>query len=426
MQDLISVSALLGSTCFCATTFLYGYPKLRGSPATLTFSSRYGLMLGLLYTIQHLARCRDVLAYPSVHRHRYFRLRRQMPALLFSSLRIAAAALAITAATGRVLPEGGAVGLITTLHAGWLCAMGYVLGAELLQIVFTERLNLGTLGSSTAPVSAALRPALEALAIPNAVVQDQVLQELALVAEGSGRSDAAWRATVFADETGATGWTPLAGFLLTELREFVGQVAAALPATAADARTVAAATSGGKSPAPMQWNVLSASPTTGLRGVSKGQDNAAWVVRANFHRLGFCIRALAALGASSRAEDRYGVVLLCQPALADVLVALLSCVSALQAYSRLVSSMTSRSVGPAARALQGVMDAVSAPAHPTLHQVEYCAYALEDLARASVYRLVRAFGPSLKATLSELRTKPPHGTPADAAALLASFLAYAE
>lgn len=64
--------------------------------------------------------------------------------------------------------------------------------------------------------------------------QDQVLQEVALVAEGAARMDAAWRAAVFADETGAMGWTPLAGFMVAELKDFVSQVAAALPATAGE------------------------------------------------------------------------------------------------------------------------------------------------------------------------------------------------
>lgn len=56
MQDLIGVAALLGSTCFCATSFLYGYPKLRNSQSTLMFSTRYGTLLGIFYTVQHLAR----------------------------------------------------------------------------------------------------------------------------------------------------------------------------------------------------------------------------------------------------------------------------------------------------------------------------------------------------------------------------------
>lgn len=48
------------------------------------------------------------------------------------------------------------------------------------------------------------------------------------------------------------------------------------------------------------------------------------------------MRALSALAAASRTEDRYGVVLLCNPHLADVTIALLSATAALQTYTRLV------------------------------------------------------------------------------------------
>ena len=44
------------------------------------------------------------------------------------------------------------------------------------------------------------------------------------------------------------------------------------------------------------------------------------------------MRALSGLTAASRIEDRYGVVLLCEPLLADVVTTLLSVVLALQHY----------------------------------------------------------------------------------------------
>ena len=51
-------------------------------------------------------------------------------------------------------------------------------------------------------------------------------------------------------------------------------------------------------------------------------------------RLGACLRSLSALAAASRKEDRYGVLLLCDPNLGDVLVALASAVLVLQQYTR--------------------------------------------------------------------------------------------
>lgn len=55
------------------------------------------------------------------------------------------------------------------------------------------------------------------------------------------------------------------------------------------------------------------------------------------HRIGWCLRSLAGLAsAAARGEDRYGVVLLCDPGLADILAALLSAVAALQQYTKFV------------------------------------------------------------------------------------------
>lgn len=53
-------------------------------------------------------------------------------------------------------------------------------------------------------------------------------------------------------------------------------------------------------------------------------------------RLSACLRSLSALVAASRKEDRYGVVLLCDPNLADVLTTLASAVLALQQYTRIL------------------------------------------------------------------------------------------
>ena len=59
-------------------------------------------------------------------------------------------------------------------------------------------------------------------------------------------------------------------------------------------------------------------------------------------RLGACLRSLSALAAASRKEDRYGVLLLCEPGLSDVLVTLASAVLALQQYTK--SAVSHRSL----------------------------------------------------------------------------------
>lgn len=113
-QDIIAVAALLASSSFSAASFIYTYSQLRfgGTPAvpSLALCSTYGLLLGLLFSVQHLAgwvrpgalgcwllaptdalqcfllassclehRCRDVLEYPAIQRHRYFQLKQRLP-----------------------------------------------------------------------------------------------------------------------------------------------------------------------------------------------------------------------------------------------------------------------------------------------------------------------------------------------------------
>jgi hypothetical protein len=54
------------------------------------------------------------------------------------------------------------------------------------------------------------------------------------------------------------------------------------------------------------------------------------------------------------------------------------------------------------------------------------ACALEDLARTCTYRVVLAFGSSLKAAMKEAKQKPAYGSPAEVAGLLDGMLAFSE
>ncbi|GFH16559.1 hypothetical protein HaLaN_12998, partial [Haematococcus lacustris] len=56
------------------------------------------------------------------------------------------------------------------------------------------------------------------------------LQQLAWLCEGRGTRFSALRSAVWADDSGRSGWTPLATFLMVEVRDMVAAVAAALPA----------------------------------------------------------------------------------------------------------------------------------------------------------------------------------------------------
>ncbi len=159
-------------------------------------------------------------------------------------------------------------------------------------------------------------------------LQDLALQELCWLAEGQAALPASWRAAVWADEGGRATWTPLAGCLVGEIRDWLTTLAAALsgaPGEGARPGSAALGVASGsrlahactwrqgpevlstglrarhaslvqaaadKAPASgmakVQWNALALSSSTGTHGVSRAQDLAAWVIRAKFYK---CVRA---------------------------------------------------------------------------------------------------------------------------------------
>jgi len=419
LRDLQAVLFLYVATAVSAVFFIYTFPRLRfarDAPTPLGWSTTVGVCLAALYSTQHLARCRDVLTYPVVQRHRYFRVKRRLPQVLLVSFKLGALALLLALLQARRLVAASA--LLQAALAASLCAAGWLLGHTMLQVVFTERHKLSQAGDPDPN-----RPLLQALSSDNPVVQDLALIDLACMTEEVGALACQRRAALFADETGRLGWTPVGGYLLSEVRDLVTALAAALPAISGEA--AAAGTAGGKGHR-VQWNMLSLSPSTGASLLGREQDMAAWSVRSKYYRLGWCLRALSSLAAVSRKEDRYGVVLLCDPNLADIIMGLLSTILVLQQYTRITSMLSCRSSGALSRVLSQVADLLGGPPHPSLQQVEHLASALEDTARGATYRVINAFGSSLKNSMREAKMKPAYGTPTDLNTLLAAFLAYQE
>lgn len=107
---------------------------------------------------------------------------------------------------------------------------------------------------------------------PPPTQQDWCLQDLAAVAEGAAGCTNR-RAALFADESGASGWVPLSRYCLTELRDFVGVLAAALPAV----QTTASSGAG------VRWNTLQLSASGGV-AASRAQDLALWHLQARHYR----------------------------------------------------------------------------------------------------------------------------------------------
>ncbi|KAF8064689.1 uricase [Scenedesmus sp. PABB004] len=303
----------------------------RGARAPGSALATYGAALGLLHALGYLLRGCNVLSFPILQRHRYFRLKQRMRAIARSSLLLPTAALlpALAASAALRQPWAGWAAWAGLWRGGVLAAYGWAAAGACLEVVFTERVALAS-DDDPAPTA----PLLAALAHPDPLVQDWALMDAAAVAEG-GPGCGARRAAVFGDETGAGGWVPLSRYCLAELTDFVAVLAAALPSLAG-----AAAGGGG-----VKWNALQLS-SAGGRAASAAADTALWHLQARCVRLGWCMRILSGLAAAALTADTYGLLQLARPGLAEVLAAQLGVVAALQAFVKHSSSIPSRPRAP--------------------------------------------------------------------------------
>lgn len=234
----------------------------------------------------------DVLVFPSIQRHRYFRIKQRLPWAAGRALQLASVAFAaamLTCATAGQL--GGSSGTrrllrlaaapapaVAALLAGALCAFGWLAGAAVLEVVLTERLrpddycDRDVLGAMAACLSGGKGP----------LMRDLALHDLSLLATADV-SAAAWRRQeVWADESGER-WKPLGDACLAQLAVVQHAAAAALPqgAAPAAARGATSAATGGQGQA-RRWNVLPAVSVRGGLGVNRPQAEALLTLRASY------------------------------------------------------------------------------------------------------------------------------------------------
>lgn len=425
LRDVADVALFYAACCFSACAGLYLLQPAGGSSSSKAGVQPllvYGSTLGLLYGIGYLIRGKSVLSFPILQRHRYFRIKQRMRALVKSSLVLPSLALGPAAALSALLAPaaamsqqqqqryewGGAAGVLGLWRAGLLCCYAWAAGGHMLEIVFTERVAMAA-DDDPQPTA----PLLAALQHTDPIVQDWCLLDLAAVAEGAPGARSR-RAAIFADETGANGWLPISRYCLAELRDFVAVLAGALPSL----QGAAAAGSG------VKWNALQLSAAGG-RPASSAQDAALWHLQARYCRVVACMRALSGLAAAAFTSDRYGVLHFSSPGLGEVLAAQLGVVAVLTAFTRHSSSIPVRPASAAARLLQRITSGGSAAGAggPQQH-VDAAACALLDTAKTCTYRLTNTYGEVL---MSVAAKQPPLvGTAAEAQALLASFLAHQE
>ncbi|EFJ42868.1 hypothetical protein VOLCADRAFT_121485, partial [Volvox carteri f. nagariensis] len=145
-NSVMATAGFFGANILSAVGYAALYGRLKVGPhAANMWTLWFGLLLAICYSCNHLLRGHDVLAYPVLQRHRWFRLKERVPGALLAAATSTAVALAFSIAIRHSLL------LRPSLLYGWaisgmLCSLGWVLGGSLLQIVFSERLHLAKFG----------------------------------------------------------------------------------------------------------------------------------------------------------------------------------------------------------------------------------------------------------------------------------------
>eukprot|EP00878_Enallax_costatus_P032148 GHUV01035258.1.p1 GENE.GHUV01035258.1~~GHUV01035258.1.p1 ORF type:complete len:337 (+),score=102.80 GHUV01035258.1:564-1574(+) len=318
-------------------------------------------------------------------------------------------ALLITTLLTPTHPWGSIKAVLAAWRAAVLCVYCWSAGAHVLEVVFTERVAMAN-DDDPQPTATLI----SAMKHTDPIVQDWCLMDLAAVAEGAAGCRNR-RAALFADETGASGWTPLATYCLVELTQFVQVMSSALPSV------LGTASSGNG----MKWNSLQLT-TTGARSASRQQDLAMWHLQARYTRLCWAMRVISGLTAAAMKQDTYGLLQLSSPNLSDVLAVQLAVVMVLQAFLKHTSSIPSKPRNRLGRLIQRITlrsSSSSSSAAPQQH-VDTATCALLDTAKTCTYRITNTYGEVLSSVVA--KSRPLIGTSTESQTLLASFLAHRE
>uniref|UniRef100_A0A061RGB8 Nucleoporin NDC1 n=1 Tax=Tetraselmis sp. GSL018 TaxID=582737 RepID=A0A061RGB8_9CHLO len=410
-------SAALGYL-FLLATWASGYLTLshfsyaRDLAQDWRLGASHGVLLGLVYGCKFFLCAQDVLSFPIIQRARVFRFKQRLPGAAATAARIGTASAAASVAAAWLMPSrfpwpSSVESALLLLLSSCLLAFCWEVSSSLVEIGFTERVRFDRCSSPSG--LEALVPALGAEKEP--VVQELAFLDLCLLAEQRGSSN--WlRDAVFSDERGSA-WASVTEPCLKEVNALTSAIAGAFPQQQGKA--------GGQgskdSSKAARWNA--GAPGVKAAGVpGSKQASVAALLRSRHHRAETCVRALSALVAASRSEDRYGVAQLCRPSLGDCLAALLSALGALRQYIRLTCSAPSRcsplgiqgplcwvgSLGTKARVPTGAL---------SMQVVEQAAYSLEDVLRTGIGMVGSSFGDALPAVLESCNSPLVFGSKSD-------------
>lgn len=225
--------------------------------------------------------------------------------------------------------------LAANLVAAATCCLGWAAAAHVSEVVLTERVNFLRAGPQQAEARAAAVAAHCRDAAADPLSRSLALWDLCLSAEEVGPQ--AWRrgrvptvlppaacgiselaaasCRALFDSVSPAGWAAVAGACLEEIDGLTRAVSDAMPSIREE-RSKAAAEQAkkGDSKALAALSQLPAPEVCAALALQR--------VESRWQQIGWSVRALAALAAASRAEDRYGHLQLGEPRLAAVLASL--------------------------------------------------------------------------------------------------------
>lgn len=378
----------------------------------LVLSLLHGLSLSSLYALQHLGRGRNLLFYPEEGqtRSRMTKIKEKLhPTALVSAAKLSGLTALLTTFLPTFILHTSTFSSALILSFKFLipsfAACLLALSAQaIVEVIWTmeRKKSVRDLMNRSTTCSQVL---LAGLSSKSPLIQDIALSELTTVAEdmSSTNSLATRNALVFSDETGRNGWTPVISFLIAEVKEVTDKISVLFLKASSSAQPLA------PNAYTKPWNggAIAAKSST-ASSKAKDQKEASWCISSRYHRTSWCLRSLSALAAASRHEDRFGVVLLCEPSLAEVVATLASSALALGEYSRSQPSEKTRAGrGSLRETIEKGIELVCLPVTPTLGvDVEELALSLEKVAIEGLRRVCKSFGEGLLTMEALAKAKP--------------------
>lgn len=355
--------------------------------------------LAMMHMIHVIYWSRDICKFPSLQRHRYFRMKQQLPKALELALSISMSGIAlfflIAFLNGSIYRILYLANLLSMLRISWMCSFSWITATVVMEVIFSERLKSSDYGSMNVLQTQQKWLNTESMNITyNSTATARhvlALHDLSWMASETGKGS--WkREQIFLDDSG-NQWRQTVAECMSILLTVTEKSQAAMNIYTmplekdkkADAdgglmllnavrQTSKHETSENISRG-SKWNrlpsgIVRPSPTKGHRGLLL---SCIGYVSLECERSRLAARALADLAIASFKEDRYGVLQLGEPSLGSLLLCLLECSLCLKYLCKHAEGCIPE-IGPCRNSgdsLYGYGDALSA-LHALLDELNVC------------------------------------------------------